>query len=64
LTAPRRKEEIKRVTEEGREAARKERHRQTCPYKHMNRMHWMLGYDEVQERLNFESDYESYNSQH
>jgi ribosome modulation factor len=49
MSNQRRREIVKRVREEGRQAAEVGRHRQTCPYGNdMNRYQWLGAYDAAQ----------------
>lgn len=49
MTTPRRRKEIERLREEGRQAGLQGKHIQTCPYGSdtMNRGHWLSGYEEA-----------------
>lgn len=39
-----RREEVARIRAEGADAYNKRKHRQSCPYKDMNRYQWLQGY--------------------
>ena len=56
MSSNRRRAEIERVAEEGRQAAFQGKHFETNPYHCMNSMHWAEGYMRGQEELDLRED--------